>query len=122
MRLYRESFDPSNSLVARKPFTCQGVSYTPGQAFDVDVPERRRRQMYDCRMLAAAGSTEAVKAAAAYERAEAARLTKEEPVGMRSLRDSLTVSRAEAPQQLRYGRRHGLVGRWYSRIPSSCRR
>jgi hypothetical protein len=51
MHLHREPFDPSRTLVVRKPFTCLGVSYTPGQVFDADVTERRRRQMYDARWL-----------------------------------------------------------------------
>lgn len=59
---HRPSFDPSAVLVARKSFTCSGAAFAPGQVFDADVSERRRRQMYEARLLAMKGSVEAREA------------------------------------------------------------
>lgn len=57
MKYFRTPYTPGSPLVARVPFRFNGVSFMPGDAFPGDkitpesAPERRRRQMYDCRQL-----------------------------------------------------------------------
>ena len=69
MLFYREPFNPGRDLVVRKPFPCQGTDYKPGDVFKGVVTDRRLRQMYDNRMLAVAGSSEAKDAVKAHRRA-----------------------------------------------------
>ena len=47
-----ESFDRRNEFLVRKSFTCNGVHYTPGMAFDkTQVTDRRLRQLFAGRSI-----------------------------------------------------------------------
>ena len=59
---WRKTFDPERAFTVRRMFTCAGVKFAPGDAFDKTLlTTRRLRQLYDQRVIHFAGDQPGAK-------------------------------------------------------------